>query len=103
MQEYFEDELKLSTSRNAVEKKRHGGKNSRTLPHQCIYVSQLKRRRITKKWGKPYSLYYAMYVVTIVRYQVILDTEIAELIKLERKINTFLFIWFCTCTVQAAS
>ena len=55
LQEYFEDELKLSTSRNAVEKKRQGGKNSRTLPHQCIYVSQLKRRRITKKWGKPYS------------------------------------------------
>ena len=44
-----------------------------------------------------------MYVVTIARYQVILDTEIAELIKLERKINAFIFIWFCTCNVQAAS
>ena len=44
-----------------------------------------------------------MYVVTIARYQVILDAEKAELIKLERKIQTFLFIWFCTCTVQAPS
>ena len=32
-----------------------------------------------------------MYIVTIARYQVILDTEIAELIKLEREIADFSF------------
>ena len=34
-----------------------------------------------------------MYIVTIARYQVILDTEMAELIKVEREMQTFLFIF----------